>query len=318
MERLFPYILITSKANFNLHGNPEYMKIYFDMFLFIWLIFSESASAANQKAITQKGQPAAIGELHQHCINSLMRLPGNFSKSDLGNACSQSRVLDSCYSVNGNPIYHFQPKAIPRAHQKRILVLGVMHGDEAEGGSVARRWMERLTRLKSRNKWRVIPILNPDGLKQKTRVNANGVDINRNFPSKNWNKLAHKYWVTKKNKDPRRNPGPSAASEPETLCTMRHIKEFAPHFIVAIHTPYGVLDFDGPKVKVPRFREIPWVSLGTFPGSLGRFMWNGQGTPVLTVELKGSKLLEQIERMDFLQDIAGTLAIRSSKNIRKR
>ncbi len=31
-----------------------------------------------------------------------------------------------------------------------------------------------------------IPCLNPDGMKQNTRRNANDVDINRNFPTKNW------------------------------------------------------------------------------------------------------------------------------------
>ena len=32
----------------------------------------------------------------------------------------------------------------------------------------------------------VIAVANPDGLQKQTRTNANGVDINRNFPASNW------------------------------------------------------------------------------------------------------------------------------------
>ena len=178
---------------------------------------------------------------------------------------------------------------------------------------MARRWMERLVDLNARNSWRIIPIANPDGLAKKTRMNARGVDLNRNFPSLDWDALAHKYWVEKKNKDPRRNPGTSGGSEPETKCLMEHLTDFKPDFIVAIHTPYGVLDFDGPKISVPRYKWLPWVSLGTFPGSLGRYMWKDQRVPVLTVELRDASILEKMDDVDFLQDIAGTVAIRSSK-----
>ena len=31
-----------------------------------------------------------------------------------------------------------------------------------------------------------IPCLNPDGMSKNTRTNSNGVDLNRNFPTKNW------------------------------------------------------------------------------------------------------------------------------------
>ena len=31
-----------------------------------------------------------------------------------------------------------------------------------------------------------IPCLNPDGMQLGRRTNANGVDLNRNFPTKNW------------------------------------------------------------------------------------------------------------------------------------
>lgn len=256
-------------------------------------------------------------DLQQHCFDAMSSLPGDYGKNELMAACQQSKVLDSCQSVRGEPIFHFESHSSRSRPNKKVLVLGLMHGDEGEGGSVARRWMERLVNLDARNSWRIIPILNPDGWRMKTRTNANGVDINRNFPSKDWDELAHKYWISKKGRDPRRSPGPSGGSEPETACTIKHIEDFQPDFIVAIHTPYGVLDFDGPKIQVPKYQWIPWVSLGTFPGSLGRYMWKDQNVPVLTVELKDSKLLEKMDQLDFLQDIAGTVAMRASKKSRE-
>ena len=252
----------------------------------------------------------------QHCIESLQRLPGNYARNKLEAACSRVEVLAGCHSVRGQPIYHFQSKAPSSSRQKRVLVLGVMHGDEAEGGSVARRWMERLVDLRSRNSWRIVPVLNPDGLDLKTRMNANGVDLNRNFPSRDWDELAHKSWISKKGRDPRRNPGPAGGSEPETVCAIKHIEDFRPHFIVAIHTPYGILDLDGPKIRTPGFRRFPWVSLGTFPGSLGRYMWKDRGVPVLTVELKEADFLDQMDQLDHLQDLAGTVAILVNRKVK--
>lgn len=275
------------------------------------------SSLALSNVKTEKAS-AQYDDIVKYCSDSLKDLPGKFSKKQVAKACAEVEVLNTCQSTKGTPIYHYDSKLSSSKANKKILVLGTMHGDEAEGGSVARRWMERLVDLTARNQWRIVPILNPDGLEKKTRVNANGVDINRNFPSADWDELAHKYWKIKKNNDPRRNPGPGAGSEAETKCTVAHIKDFQPDFIVAIHTPYGILDFDGPKISFPKYKWIPWVSLGTFPGSLGRYMWKDHKVPVLTVELKDDKLLEHMDQLDFLQDIAGTVAMRSADKAKKK
>jgi hypothetical protein len=249
----------------------------------------------------------------EFCQQHLAKLPGDFDQETIRRICDKSDILPKCESVEGQPIFHYQSSSQFPEIAKKVLVLAVVHGDELEGGSVARRWIERLMSINSRNSWRIVPILNPDGMHRRTRMNARGVDINRNFPSDDWQKLALKWWDEKKDKDPRRYPGPGPASEPETRCAIRHINDFQPNFIVSIHTPYGVLDFDGPRISVPRFEGLPWVSLGTFPGSLGRYMWKDKKVPVLTVELKDASLLEKIDDVDFLQDVAGTVAMRAAK-----
>ena len=254
------------------------------------------------------------GQLFNSCVQQLKELPGKRSLDNIRSLCQDVEHLNGCYSVKNEPLFHGD-YITSRKNAKKILVLAVIHGDESMGGTVAKRWMTRLGNINSRSSWRIVPVLNPDGMRLKTRMNQNRVDINRNFPTSDWDTHALKYWKEKKKSDVRRYPGPSAASEPETRCVVKHINDFKPDFIIAIHTPYGVLDFDGPRVSFPKFREYPWVSLGTFPGSLGRYMWKDRKIPVLTVELKDDSFLKKIDRMDTLQDTAGTVALRASQKL---
>ena len=194
----------------------------------------------------------------------------------------------------------------------------MIHGDEENSTAVATAWANRLAAIQPRNTWRVIPVLNPDGWDLKTRTNANAIDVNRNFPSKDFDELAQKYWHEHMHSNARRNPGTVAASEPETRCAMALIDDFKPDFIISIHTPLGVLDFDGPNVPAPHFGPLPWVSLGNYPGSLGRYMWLDRKVPVLTVELKALKdVTKSFEDFDRLQDITGTVAIQADKLLKK-
>ncbi|MBF0314520.1 MAG: DUF2817 domain-containing protein [Oligoflexia bacterium] len=250
-------------------------------------------------------------ELTSYCTETLKLLPGKFSITKLQQACAKVNKLPDCSSTEDAPIYHFDRLA--NKSKLKILVIGVVHGDEHASGSVARSWIERLIDIEPRNSWRIIPIANPDGMKANTRTNKKGVDLNRNFPSKNWNVEAISYWKKSSNKDPRRFPGKSAASEKETICLMKQISDFSPHLIVAIHTPLGVLDFDGPELKYPQYSGLPWIRLGNFPGSLGRFMWKDRRVPVLTIELKGGQVMKNMAELDRLQDVSGLIAIKANE-----
>ncbi len=257
-----------------------------------------------------------VNDSRQFCIKSLKKMPNRISKANIKKVCAQVSLERSCYSKNKQPIFHYDKKGIS-SRGKKILALSLIHGDEHGSGTITSSWMNRLDGLKPRNTWRVLPVINPDGWDKSTRVNANGVDINRNFPSKDWEDLAYNWWRDKKKSDPRRYPGPKASSESETNCLLKHINNFKPDFIISIHTPLGLLDFDGPKVRAPSTLPLPWQKLGNFPGSLGRYMWKDHRVPVLTIELKGSRGIAKLEEFDRLQDISGTVAIRAGKLLNK-
>jgi hypothetical protein len=254
--------------------------------------------------------------LPERCLHSLRALPGKSNAEALEKACAEVKQIEGCHSHLGVPIFHYE-RISSQTNPKRILAFSLIHGDEMPSGSVARSWMERLSAIEPRNSWRIVPILNPDGLAKRTRMNANGVDLNRNFPTKNWEKESKRYWEKEVKNDPRRFPGTKSASEIETRCAIKHIEEYDPDFIISLHTPYGVLDFDGPPIQFPK-APLPWQSLGNYPGSLGRYMWHDRKHPVLTVELQEKGVVEQLEVFDRLQDITGDIAIKSEKILQQK
>lgn len=255
---------------------------------------------------------AEFSKLSEQCMNDLQVFPGNAQLHFLQQACQKVTTFDECISVEGRPIFHYD-KISKEPRAKKILVFSLIHGDETGAGVVGRYWMQRLEEISPRNSWRVVPILNPDGVKYKTRTNANKIDLNRNFPTRDWDDLAHITWQKSTHSNPRRFPGKMAGSEPEVRCALKHIETFQPDFIVSVHTPLNVLDYDGPKVKPPPYDYLPWRSLGHFPGSLGRYMWFERSTPVLTTELKPT-LPASDRPFEILQDVIGTLMQMELKN----
>ena len=177
----------------------------------------------------------------------------------------------------------------------RVILMGGIHGDEYSSVSLIFRWLEKLDQYHSGLfHWQVVPLLNPDGLLQKpraTRQNGNGVDLNRNFPTFDWNSLAENYWIKRTYRNPRRYPGPMAASEPETQWFMRRIDEFKPDAIVAVHAPHHLLDFDGPQTPPSKLGKLKLRRLGTYPGSLGNYGGSTLNIPVVTVELASAGIM---------------------------
>lgn len=166
----------------------------------------------------------------------------------------------------------------------RTLIFGVFHGDEPAGETACRRLLEYLLKTPRELTGRsviICPVLNPDGLLAGTRVNANGVDINRNFPAANWSAEGEgsRYWG-----------GPQAASEPETKTVLGLISAFLPDKIVTLHAPLHNVNYDGPAAELAQRMSAlngyvvePDIGYPT-PGSFGTFAGREGGIPVITLE----------------------------------
>jgi protein MpaA len=183
------------------------------------------------------------------------------------------------------------------------LFLGGVHGDEIPTVYLLLKMANYIHDHPSqfRDKCIVIaPLVNPDGFfaQRPRRVNANGVDINRNFPTRDWSARALSQWKGRYSRSSRYNPGKRAASEPETGFQMALIKRFKPQKILSIHSPLGLYDYDGPSSDLDSFEQ--WIDIisretnhpmkryGYFPGSLGNYAGHERNIFTLTLELRTS------------------------------
>lgn len=195
--------------------------------------------------------------------------------------------LTGHYSVDGRPIPVRSIRAKKRPVLGRVLVIGGTHGDELTSVSLTFWWLDMLEEEQTDIDWRVAPTMNPDGVLHHPpqRLNAHGVDLNRNLPTPGWYQASRAYWH-EVNREPRRYPGESAASEPETQWLVSEIEHHRPDVIVSLHAPYGVLDYDGKYPPPEHLGGLSLQRLGVFPGSLGNYGSRYLGIPVITVELE--------------------------------
>lgn len=243
------------------------------------------------------------------CKRLVTRLPGVSAAACQGSGLAPTGAT----SRKGFPIL---AKEIPvpkgGKHKKepvRILLLGGMHGDELTSAAIVFEWMQLISAPPAESfHWSVAPVVNPDGLlaPKPQRMNANGVDLNRNFPTPGWQHDAPHYWAKRTGKDPRRYPGPVPLSEPESIWLNGEMERFKPHVIVSVHAPYGVLDFDGAAPPPKRFGRLWFNRVGVFPGSLGNYSGMHKNVPVITIELPNAQAMpSKAEVRRIWQDMLG-------------
>lgn len=224
-------------------------------------------------------------------IDSLCKEIGSTLGSISIKHCLDQNLIDSeSTTIAGRSlVYKIYPPVTRKKPLGKVLLMGGIHGDEYSAISIMFRWMETLNKHHSGLfYWQVVPLLNPDGLLNQPkaiRQNAAGVDLNRNFPSADWDDLAQKYWEKRTYKNPRRYPGAKANSEPETQWFVELIDTFKPDVIIAVHAPHRLVDYDGPRNAPKKLGKLRLRQLGTYPGSLGNYAGVDLNIPVITVEL---------------------------------
>lgn len=105
--------------------------------------------------------------------------------------------------------------------ERTVVVVGAIHGNEPASPPVVRSLVQ-LAYPDDVDVW-LVPVLNPDGVAAGTRWNANGVDLNRNFP---WGWRAD-------------DGGPAPLSEPESAAAVALVERVRPDLVVWVHQPYG-------------------------------------------------------------------------------
>jgi protein MpaA len=192
-------------------------------------------------------------------------------------------------SVSGQNIQvaRIQQGAIP------FLLIGGVHGDEPEGYFL----VETLLMQKGLegffpglDLW-IIPRLNVDGCAQFERTNKNGVDLNRNMPTRDWTIQA---------RAPRYFPGPHANSEPETRHLISFVNNIKPVGIISAHSWEPMINFNGPAQKWAEhmaryngYKATDDIGYPT-PGSLGTWAGWERKIPTITLEIERDSSAEKI------------------------
>ena len=168
-----------------------------------------------------------------------------------------------------------------------LLIFAAIHGEEPETTYALSRALRQLAAPSPHSA--VVLAANPDGLVRGTRGNARGVDLNRNFPSRDWtpNPVTHRSTLEDAS-DVLLSPGERAGSEPETQALLTLIAELQPEAVIALHAPLACIDDANTsalgrqlaeRTGMPLVRDVGYPTPGSF-GSWGA----DQGVPVVTYE----------------------------------
>lgn len=268
-----------------------------------------------KKAITKKN-PNRTKKMNKFC----KKVDKAFFRYGWGKSrCSYFPWSHVRNSVKGDPLMwvtYGNENQHKKKHQDATLIMCGVHGDEITPVKFCYDVLLYLEKVRlgvePESEWMkdriivVAPIVNPDSFfkKRPTRTNARGVDINRNFPTRDWSKDALRMWKHRYGRQKRRYPGKSAMSEPEVLFQVNLIKRYKFDKIVSVHAPLTLIDYDGPthqhskgngesanellitmskKASGYKIKNYPF-----FPGSLGNWAGNERNIPTYTLELPTS------------------------------
>lgn len=269
-----------------------------------------SCISSLQPANLEESQPEeiAIAQTSSIIKNFCQELDEKFTKYQWGESqCADIKWESVRSSHQGRPLM-WKVFGEEKLSNNTTLILCGVHGDEITPIKFCFDIINNLQNhpmdLKD-NTLVIVPLVSPDSFikENPTRTNFKGVDVNRNFPTKDWDEFALSSWKNHYGSDTRRYPGPHAMSEPETLFQVNLIKRFQPHKIISVHAPLTLLDYDGPRLTGKTTISLGEKLLKTmskkafdykiknypfFPGSLGNYSGNERHIPTYTLELPNS------------------------------
>lgn len=152
---------------------------------------------------------------------------------DLRTICQSVSTIG--YSLGGRAIqaYTFG------SGSKTILYTGAIHGNELSSRSLMLAWINELEfnvrSIPAGTKVVVIPAVNPDGVATNVRNNAANVDLNRNFPTSDWQTDI----VSPTNQPIPGGGGATALSELESQALASFTIALQPRLVMSFHSQAG-------------------------------------------------------------------------------
>ena len=183
---------------------------------------------------------------------------------------------------------------------KNILILGGVHGDEIEGVIACKSLMAFFLKNsffeQEKNKINIlfIPEVNPEGILLKTRGNSQGIDLNRNLPTKDWSSAFE---------NPRYNPGNAPCSTEENKILVNVLQERKWDYLISFHSWIPMLNINGncsplveiiaEQIQYPIEKTVGYPT----PGSLGTYAGLERDIPTLTYEIEREIRLDKISQV---------------------
>jgi murein peptide amidase A len=209
--------------------------------------------------------------------------------------CQQSFSIGT--SVQGRSITGYKFGSGPI----KILFVGGMHGDEKSSVRTLSSFIDDLERsyasIPVDKTVIVIPDTNPDGYLASTRVNANNIDLNRNFPTNDWTSGIY----MPRNVFLELGGGTSPLSEPESLALASYTASLSPRVVLTFHATGRAVfandagdskqlaDIYAEKSGFTSFNSSDSNTFFSYPttGEYEDWLRDKQNLPALLVELAG-------------------------------
>lgn len=172
------------------------------------------------------------------------------------------------------------------AGEECLLLFGGIHGNEKGTVELLQKFIDVVTAdpklLSPSKKLVVLPLLNPDGYSDNIyRTNANGVNLNRNFPTMTWTQFS----------DSETFAGAKPFSESESRALQAAVEACNPSIMVAFHSQGGVVS---PEANTESLALANWYieksgytfyNDWNYPGTATGWFSETTGNPAITVEL---------------------------------